>query len=224
MIPVRIMLRVQAGDQVYHLARDVRHPARPIPGDRLANLPGLPGDVCVTRVTWLACPLQSGDGLYECQTATRVLPDAADVERLTAAGWARLDDLLIAARAVGYGGLASARPRSPVAADTAAYETWYAAEYDDFENGSPRIEVRFVESWLQLVQVSKAGTKVLGYGLRDQWGVWWSELLGGLNIAQEDKTRSGLAALIGALVVLREYAESETRDATLAVAGGVPNG
>lgn len=79
-------------------------------------------------------------------------------------------------------------------------------EFDDFPDQIGHVELRSGEHDDTIVTCLNGKETVLVEACRDQWGLWLT-ILGGVEIAQEDKTRSFLDALIKCLMELRERNE-----------------
>ena len=89
----------------------------------------------------------------------------------------------------------------------------YAAEFDNHPDIVGRVEVRQGERNDALVVVQNNTTHVLVEVDRDQWGVFLT--IGGIRVAQEDKTRSFIDALIGGLQKIKSQNEFDTTPATV---------
>ena len=92
---------------------------------------------------------------------------------------------------------------------------YYSAEFDIHPRSVGKVEL-LENDYNEDRLVVRIGEReiVVVEGDRDQWGVYLT--VGGITIAQEDKTRSFLDALVGGLKVMRDRNEHDTKPATVA--------
>jgi len=94
-------------------------------------------------------------------------------------------------------------------------ETVYSAEFDSHPGRIGKVDVVCTNDIDRLfVQIGDGEPVLLLNCDRDQWGVYLS-VSGGVMVAQQDKTRSYIDAMIGALQFLRMRNECETMTATV---------